>query len=88
MVGPRPHALAHNDMFANRVSRLWRRHNVKPGITGWAQVNGLRGETDTIEKMRKRVEYDLHYIDNWSFFFDLKIMVMTVLSKKSYENAW
>ena len=88
MVGPRPHALAHNDMFANRVSRLWRRHNVKPGITGWAQVNGLRGETDTIEKMRKRVEYDLHYIDNWSFFFDLKIMIMTVISKKSYENAW
>jgi Undecaprenyl-phosphate glucose phosphotransferase len=88
MVGPRPHALAHNDMFANRVRRLWRRHNVKPGITGWAQVNGLRGETDTIEKMRKRVEYDLYYIDNWSFFFDLKIMIMTVLSKKSYENAW
>jgi exopolysaccharide biosynthesis polyprenyl glycosylphosphotransferase len=88
MVGPRPHALAHNDMFANRVRKLWRRHNVKPGITGWAQVNGLRGETDTTEKMRKRVEYDLYYIDNWSFFFDLKIMIMTVLSKKSYENAW
>jgi lipopolysaccharide/colanic/teichoic acid biosynthesis glycosyltransferase len=48
----------------------------------------LRGETDTIEKMRKRVEFDLHYIDNWSFFFDLKIMIMTVISKKSYENAW
>jgi Undecaprenyl-phosphate glucose phosphotransferase len=88
MVGPRPHAVAHNDMFANRIRRMWRRHNVKPGITGWAQVNGLRGETDTVEKMRKRVEYDLYYIDNWSFFFDLKIMIMTVLSKKAYANAY
>jgi Undecaprenyl-phosphate glucose phosphotransferase len=88
MVGPRPHAVAHNDMFANRIRRMWRRHNVKPGITGWAQVNGLRGETDTFEKMRKRVEHDLYYIDNWSFFFDVKIMLMTVLSKKAHQNAF
>jgi Undecaprenyl-phosphate glucose phosphotransferase len=88
MVGPRPHAVAHNDMYADQIRSMSRRHNVKPGITGWAQVNGLRGETDTIEKMRKRVEYDLYYIDNWSFVFDLKIMVMTLLSKNSYENAY
>jgi Undecaprenyl-phosphate glucose phosphotransferase len=88
MVGPRPHAVAHNDMFASHIRRMSRRHNVKPGITGWAQVNGLRGETDTIDKMRKRVEYDLYYIDNWSLFFDLKIMIMTVLSRKAYANAY
>jgi Undecaprenyl-phosphate glucose phosphotransferase len=88
MVGPRPHAVAHNDMYADQIRRMSRRHNVKPGITGWAQVNGLRGETDTIDKMRRRVEYDLYYIDNWSFFFDLKIIIMTVLSKKAYINAY
>jgi Undecaprenyl-phosphate glucose phosphotransferase len=88
MVGPRPHAVAHNDMYADRIRRMSRRHNVKPGITGWAQVNGLRGETDTIEKMRKRVEYDLYYIDNWSLLFDLRIMIMTVLSKSAYSNAY
>src|SRR5262249_24091721 len=57
MVGPRPHAVAHNEMYENKIRGMWRRHNVKPGITGWAQVNGLRGETDTIEKMRRRIEY-------------------------------
>jgi lipopolysaccharide/colanic/teichoic acid biosynthesis glycosyltransferase len=65
-----------------------RRHNVKPGITGWAQVNGARGETDTLEKMQQRVEYDLYYIDNWSFLFDIKILVMTLFSKRSYVNAY
>jgi hypothetical protein len=69
MVGPRPHAVVHNEMFQHQISGMSRRHNVKPGITGWAQVNGLRGETDTVEKMRKRVEYDLYYIINWSFIF-------------------
>ena len=88
IVGPRPHAVWHNQIFEGRIARLARRHNVKPGITGWAQVNGLRGETDTFEKMRARVEYDLYYIDNWSFIFDLKIVLMTVLSKRSYENAY
>ena len=77
IVGPRPHAVAHNEMYANQILRMSRRHNMKPGITGWAQVNGLRGETDTVEKMRKRVEYDLYYIDNWSIIFDLKIIIMT-----------
>ncbi len=88
IVGPRPHATAHNDMFEGRILPFARRHNVKPGITGWAQVNGARGETDTIEKMQDRVKYDLYYIDNWSFFFDIKIVVMTLFSKRSYSNAY
>jgi Undecaprenyl-phosphate glucose phosphotransferase len=88
IVGPRPHAVAHNEMYANQILRMSRRHNVKPGITGWAQVNGLRGETDTVEKMRKRVEYDLYYVDNWSVLFDLRIMIMTILSKSAYANAY
>ena len=65
-----------------------RRHNIKPGITGWAQVNGCRGETDTLDKMQRRLEYDLYYIDNWSFLFDLQIVVLTLLSKKAYTNAY
>jgi len=88
LVGPRPHAVAHNQMFADQISRMFRRHNVKPGMTGWAQVNGLRGETDTFEKMQKRIEHDLYYVDNWSFFFDLKIMIITVISKRARVNAY
>lgn len=88
IVGPRPHAVAHNDKFADQIRRMFRRHNVKPGITGWAQVNGLRGETDTIEKMQERIEHDLYYVDNWSFFFDLKILILTVISKHAYTNAY
>ena len=88
IVGPRPHATAHNDMFEDRILPFARRHNVKPGITGWAQVNGARGETDTLEKMHERVEYDLYYIDNWSFLLDIKIIVMTLFSRKSYVNAY
>jgi Undecaprenyl-phosphate glucose phosphotransferase len=87
LVGPRPHALAHDRAFEERVALYARRHNVKPGITGWAQVNGLRGETSTDEIMRQRVEHDLYYIDNWSFWFDLKIILMTVFSGKAYRNA-
>jgi Undecaprenyl-phosphate glucose phosphotransferase len=87
IVGPRPHALAHNQMFEGKILPLARRHNVKPGITGWAQVNGYRGETDTLEKMQRRVEYDLYYIDNWSLMFDLKIVIMTFFSKRAYLNA-
>jgi Undecaprenyl-phosphate glucose phosphotransferase len=87
MVGPRPHAVAHNEMFAGQIDRMHRRHIVKPGITGWAQVNGLRGETDTLEKMQLRIEHDLYYIDNWSFMLDVKILIMTVISKSAYSNA-
>ena len=88
LVGPRPHALPHDRAFEDRVALYARRHNVKPGITGWAQVNGLRGETSTDELMRARVEHDLYYIDNWSFWFDLRIILMTVLSRKAYRNAY
>jgi Undecaprenyl-phosphate glucose phosphotransferase len=88
IVGPRPHATAHNKMFESKISVFSRRHVVKPGITGWAQVNGYRGATDTLEKMQRRVEHDLYYIDNWSFWLDLRIMVMTVFSKTAYTNAY
>ena len=88
LVGPRPHATAHNALFNIAMTPLSRRHNVKPGITGWAQVNGYRGATDAVEKMQRRIEYDLYYIDNWSFLFDLKIITMTLFSKKAYLNAY
>jgi Undecaprenyl-phosphate glucose phosphotransferase len=88
IVGPRPHATSQNELFAQLISSFSRRHNVKPGITGWAQVNGYRGDTDTLEKMQRRVEHDLYYIDNWSFLLDLKIIVMTFFSKKVYWNAF
>ena len=70
LVGPRPHALAHDRAYERRIALYARRHNVKPGITGWAQVNGYRGETDTEEKMQDRVQHDLFYIDNWSIWMD------------------
>jgi len=88
LVGPRPHALSHDRDYEQRISLYARRHNVKPGITGWAQINGFRGVTDTDEKMRKRVEYDLFYIDNWSLWLDLKIIARTVLSPTAYSNAY
>jgi Undecaprenyl-phosphate glucose phosphotransferase len=88
LVGPRPHALSHDREYERRISLYARRHNVKPGITGWAQINGFRGMTDTEDKMRKRVEYDLFYIDNWSLWLDLKIIVRTVLSPTAYRNAY
>jgi Undecaprenyl-phosphate glucose phosphotransferase len=88
LVGPRPHALSHDHDFERRISLYARRHNVKPGITGWAQINGYRGETDTDEKIRKRVEHDLFYIDNWSLWLDLKIIARTLLSRAAYRNAY
>ena len=87
LVGPRPHALSHNREFEQKISLYARRHNVPPGMTGWAQVNGLRGETDTDDKMRRRVDADLYYIDNWSIWFDLRILFLTVFSRGSYHNA-
>lgn len=88
IVGPRPHATAQNEAFARLISSFSRRHNVKPGITGWAQVNGYRGDTDTLEKMQRRVEHDLYYIDNWSFLFDLRIILLTAFSREAYVNAY
>jgi len=78
IVGPRPHAVAHNEEYRKLVSRYMLRHKVKPGITGWAQVNGFRGETDTLEKMEKRIEFDLRYIQSWSLYLDLKIIFLTI----------
>jgi lipopolysaccharide/colanic/teichoic acid biosynthesis glycosyltransferase len=87
LVGPRPHALSHNREYERKISLYARRHNVRPGITGWAQVNGFRGCTDTDDKMRQRVDHDLYYIDNWSILLDLRILLLTVFSRRAYRNA-
>jgi len=79
IVGPRPHAVAHNNEYQALVSNYAFRHHVKPGLTGWAQVNGFRGETQTVDLMAKRVEYDLWYINHWSPWLDLRILFMTLL---------
>ena len=88
IVGPRPHALAHNEFYKGQVAGYMLRHKVKPGITGWAQVNGFRGETDTLEKMEKRVEYDLYYIEHMSIWLDLKIILTTVFKGFVHKNAY
>lgn len=88
IVGPRPHAVAHNEQYKDLIDDYMKRHKVKPGITGWAQINGWRGETDTLEKMQKRVEYDLYYIENWSLWFDLKIIFLTVVKGFVGKNAY
>ena len=88
IVGPRPHAIAHNDFYKEQIKSFMQRHEVKPGITGWAQVNGWRGETDTIEKMKRRVEYDLYYIEHWSLWFDLKIIFLTVIKGLAGKNVY
>lgn len=88
LVGPRPHATAHNEMYRKLITRYMLRHSVKPGVTGWAQVNGWRGETDTLEKMVKRVEHDLHYIEQWSPWLDLKILFLTAFGSKVRKNAY
>ena len=88
VVGPRPHAVAHNEMYRQLISAYMVRHKVKPGITGWAQVNGLRGETDTTAKMAARVEYDLEYLRNWSLGLDLQIIVRTIRVAFFERNAY
>jgi Undecaprenyl-phosphate glucose phosphotransferase len=88
IVGPRPHAVQHNVEYGAIISEYFARHNVKPGITGWAQINGLRGETDTVEKMHRRVEYDIHYIEHWSLALDLKIILMTAFAVWFQANAY
>ena len=88
VVGPRPHAVAHNEMYRKLIKRYMIRHKVKPGITGLAQVNGLRGETETVEKMRARIEYDLAYLRDWSLKLDLQIVLRTVLVVLSRRNAY
>lgn len=86
VVGPRPHMLIHTQEYSKLVDMYMVRHTVKPGITGWAQVNGYRGLTDELWKMQKRVEYDVWYIENWSFFLDLKIIVRTIINAFKGEN--
>lgn len=88
IVGPRPHAVAHNELYRSKIHGYMLRHKVKPGITGWAQVNGWRGETDTVEKMEKRIEHDLYYIHNWRLDWDLYIIFMTVFGRKVWKNAY
>ncbi|MEI6705974.1 MAG: undecaprenyl-phosphate glucose phosphotransferase [Methylococcales bacterium] len=88
IVGPRPHAVAHNELYRTQVKGYMIRHKVKPGITGWAQVNGSRGETDTVDKMEKRIRYDLDYLRNWSLAMDLLIILKTVGVVIKDENAY
>jgi putative colanic acid biosynthesis UDP-glucose lipid carrier transferase len=88
IVGPRPHAVAHNEQYRKLIKGYMLRHKVKPGITGWAQVNGLRGETATLDKMEARIQYDLDYLRNWSLWLDLWIVLKTVKVVVSRENAF
>jgi putative colanic acid biosynthesis UDP-glucose lipid carrier transferase len=88
LVGPRPHAVAHNEAYRRLIHGYMLRHKVKPGITGWAQVNGWRGETDSIDKMKSRLEHDLEYVRNWSLLLDLKILLTTVATVLSRKNAY
>jgi len=88
VVGPRPHAIEHDDIYKDLVRGYMQRYRIKPGITGWAQVNGFRGETDRVEKMRDRVRFDLHYMQNWSFALDLKIVAMTMWKGFAGQNAY
>ena len=88
VVGPRPHAVEHNEAYKNKVTQYMQRHQVKPGITGWAQINGLRGRTHTLDKMEKRIEFDLFYIENWSIIFDIKILCLTLFKGFIGKNAY
>jgi putative colanic acid biosynthesis UDP-glucose lipid carrier transferase len=88
IVGPRPHAVAHNEQYRRLIHGYMLRHKVKPGITGWAQINGWRGETDTVEKMRRRVEYDLEYVRNWSLWLDIKIIALTLVKGFTGKNVY
>jgi putative colanic acid biosysnthesis UDP-glucose lipid carrier transferase len=88
VVGPRPHAVAHNDHYRTKILEYMLRHKVRPGITGWAQVNGWRGETATVDKMVQRVAHDLEYIRRWTFGMDLRIVWLTVFGKGVRQNAY
>ena len=88
IVGPRPHAVAHNETYRKLIKGYMVRHKVKPGITGWAQVNGYRGETETVEKMEKRIEYDLEYLRNWSLSMDLWIIIKTAATTLKDSSAY
>ncbi len=88
IVGPRPHAVAHNELYRKLIKGYMLRHKAKPGITGWAQVNGWRGETETLEKMKARIEHDLYYLKHWSIWLDLWIIIKTIWIVLRRENAY
>jgi putative colanic acid biosynthesis UDP-glucose lipid carrier transferase len=88
VVGPRPHAVAHNEMYRKLIKGYMIRHKVKPGITGWAQVNGLRGETSSLDKMQSRIDHDLDYLRSWSLQLDLWIALKTIFVVLSQRNAY
>jgi putative colanic acid biosynthesis UDP-glucose lipid carrier transferase len=88
IVGPRPHAVAHNELYRKQIKGYMLRHKVRPGITGWAQVNGFRGETDTLDKMEARISYDLDYLRRWSLALDLWIIVRTIKVALKRDNAY
>ena len=88
IVGPRPHAVSHNEYYRQKIQGYMLRHLVRPGITGWAQVNGLRGETETLDKMQARIEYDLQYLRQWSLWLDVVIIFKTFSTVLKRENAY
>jgi Undecaprenyl-phosphate glucose phosphotransferase len=88
LVGPRPHAMAHDESWGRNIARYARRHNMLPGITGWAQVNGFRGNVKNDTDFRQRIACDLYYIDNWSMVLDVRILMLTIFSRKAYRNAY
>jgi lipopolysaccharide/colanic/teichoic acid biosynthesis glycosyltransferase len=89
VIGPRPHMVEHNEMYDAIIDKYLVRNFIKPGISGWAQVNGLRGETNDIELMRQRVQFDIEYIDNWSLMFDVRVIFLTIyLTIKGDKNAF
>jgi len=88
VVGPRPHAVAHNEMYRKLIRGYMIRHKVRPGVTGLAQVNGFRGETETVEKMKGRIDMDLTYLRNWSLLLDLQIILKTVVVVLGRQNAY
>lgn len=88
IIGPRPHAVVHNEQYRQLVENYMIRHKVKPGISGLAQVNGYRGEVDTLDKMEKRVHYDIAYIQSWSLWLDIKIIFRTIFKGFIGENAY
>ena len=88
VVGPRPHAVAHNEQYRGLIRGYMLRHKVKPGITGWAQISGWRGETETLDKMAMRVKHDLDYVKNWSLWLDLKIIFLTVFKGFVNKSAY
>jgi putative colanic acid biosynthesis UDP-glucose lipid carrier transferase len=88
VVGPRPHAISHSQQYSALLQDYMQRHRVKPGITGWAQIHGYRGETDTLEKMESRVRFDIEYIKNWSVWLDLRIVAWTAFKGWTGKNAY